>query len=369
MSCKKKLHILGIRGIPAQHGGFETFAQQLSFYLVKQGWDVTVYCQAELCNHNNIIRDEWQGVKRVRIPVKDRGNFTSVVFDWQAIKLAAKEEGVSLILGYNTAIFSAYLRLKGRKILFNMDGLEWKRSVWPLHGRIWFYFNEWIGSWLGHHLIADNPHIEKHLYARFISRDKVTMIPYGARAVEKGEKPRILKELDDYPYALVIARPVPENHVLEIVQAWGQEKRNCFLVVLGHLDSKTPYHQAIQQAAGEEVKLVGAIYDSDKVDALRLHAHIYIHGHSVGGTNPSLVEALGAGNAVLAHDNPFNRWVAQSAAEYFKNGSDLPDKITTMLADQVALQSMRAYARTRFTNTFRWQNILKSYEKLLTNFI
>jgi glycosyltransferase involved in cell wall biosynthesis len=368
MTLKKKLHILGIRGVPAHHGGFETFAENLSLHLVAQGWDVTVYCQEDDQSLEAITQDQWQGVRRVRIPVKQRGNLTSIVFDWAAVKYAAEQDGLCLVLGYNTAVFAAWLRLKGKTVLFNMDGLEWKRSVWPLHGRAWFFVNEWLGAWFGHHLIADNPEIKKHLLPRVLWRDKITTIAYGAREVINAKKPDTLNGVDS-SYALVIGRPVPENNILEIVKSWSLKKRNCLLVVLGRLDPKTPYHQAIKQAAGDQVMLVGGVYDRQEVDALRCNAKFYIHGHTVGGTNPSLVEALGAGNAILAHDNRFNRWVAGKAAVYFKNGYELPEKIDDILKDEAKITLLQGYARTRHANAFRWNDILQQYQTLLERFV
>lgn len=370
MTLKKKLHILGIRGIPAHHGGFESFAENLSLHLVKNGWDVTVYCQEDAQEFENITRDEWQGVKRVRIPVRNRGNLTSMIFDWQAIKQAVQGEGPCLVLGYNTAIFSLWLRLKGRKVIFNMDGLEWKRSVWPLHGKVWFFFNEWLGAWIGNHLIADNPEIKRHLQSRVFGRNKITTIAYGAREI-KVSNTQVLddKGIGKRPYALVVARPVQENHIFEIVKAWSSEERGCLLVVLGELNPETPYHQAIMQATGAEVLLLGGVYDKGEIDALRFSARFYIHGHSVGGTNPSLVESLGAGNAVLAHDNRFNRWVLGDAGLYFKDEADLQERIAELLKHDDQISLLQARARKRYAQAFQWKPILESYEKLLSRFI
>lgn len=365
----KKLHILGIRGIPAHHGGFETFAENLSLYLVDKGWEVTVYCQEDTQELNQVKKDVWQGVKRVRIPVKKRSNFTSILFDWKAIRQASKEEGGTyLILGYNTALFASYLRLKGKTVLFNMDGMEWKRSVWPIHGKIWFYLNEWIASWVGHHLIADNPEIAHHLKTRVMGRDKISMVAYGARKITQAGEVKILAGMD-IPYALVIARPVPENHVLEIVKAWSTKKRDHILIVLGALDDDIAYHKAIKQAAGQDVLLAGAIYEAEQVDSLRFNARFYIHGHSVGGTNPSLVEALGAGNAILAHDNPFNRWTTGDAALYFADEEDLSVKIDEFLSQDDQISLLESRARHRFEQAFLWQKILSAYEELLHRFI
>ena len=365
----KKIHILGTRGVPAQHGGFETFAENFAPYLVEKGWDVTVYCQADWQENAQITRDMWQGVKRVIIPVKERGNFTSMIFDWKATVEASKEKGLFLILGYNTAVYAGLLRLKRKKVIFNMDGFEWKRPKWPWHGKLWFYLNEWAGAWLGNHLIADHPEIKKHLLTR-IFKDKVTTITYGSRVIKDG-KVDILSDLgiEAGNYVTVIARPEPENNTLEIVRAWSAKQRGCKLVVLGHFNRDHPYHTQVLDAAGDEVIFPGGIYEPERVDALRHYCKFYFHGHTVGGTNPSLVEALGAGNAVLAHNNKFNRWVAGEGAVYFKDEVELANKIGILLDNQRLLNELKEKARTRHSQAFTWPVILKAYEDLVEKFI
>ncbi|MEZ5659003.1 MAG: DUF1972 domain-containing protein [Burkholderiaceae bacterium] len=366
MNSRKKLFIHGIRGIPASHGGFETFAEFLAPYLVEHGWDVTVYCQ-ELGN-GKPYTDHWKGVELIHIPVSGDGAKGSVVFDWLTVKDACAKQGLNLTLGYNTAIFSAYLRLKKKTNLINMDGIEWKRQKWSKPVQAWLYLNERLGCLLGNHLIADHPEILNHLASR-VSRDKITMIPYGSNLLE-GSDPSVLERFGIEPrsYAIVIARPEPENSILEIVSAFASKPRKHQLVVLGNYDSETnPYHKEVLDAANSSVKFVGAIYDQEVVNVLRFHARLYIHGHQVGGTNPSLVELLGAGAPVLAHDNRFNRWVAGSGAHFFENESECRQELDAILDDDQELSRMSAASRAQHAQMFTWDKILGAYDELLTD--
>src|SRR5688572_21055942 len=143
--------VLGTRGVPAAHGGFESFAEKLALFLVERGWRVTGYCQDDVPQvTQRFITDTWRGVERVNIQVARGGALGTMEFDWHSVKHAAEQDGVCLVLGYNTASFLALLRARGRKILINMDGIEWKRPKWSFPVRAWFYLNEWLGAWLGH---------------------------------------------------------------------------------------------------------------------------------------------------------------------------------------------------------------------------
>lgn len=398
---KKHLHILGTRGIPAAYSGFEYLAEALARYLVQRGWDVTVYCQEDVeTGHTDKgsgqvtqpWSDVWEGITRLHIPTKKRGVLTTFAFDWQATKLAVQahknrqdhEEHVALVLGYNTAAFNVLMRVAGMSLMFNMDGLEWKRSKWPWHGKLWFYLNEWIAAAIGQKFIADNPGIVAHLKRRFLTKS-VSMIAYGAPRYDRADNasPQFqtdkdkLAELGIKPnaYALVIARSVPENSILEIVQAWGQRPRPCPLVILGrYYPEANPFHAKVIAKVKEvnlthalsPVKMVGAIYDEEMIRPLRSWARLYIHGHQVGGTNPSLVEALGAGSAILAHGNRFNRWVAgKEAATYFMSADQLETSLTELSHDDVVIARMREAAHQRHQDAFQWSDILSDYEQFL----
>lgn len=367
MMKAKVLRILGTRGVPAVHGGFETFAEYLSLHLVSRGWRVVVYCQND--GIGPLFKDIWRGVERVHIPVTQEGPKGTIVFDWQATAHAAMYKDLCLTLGYNTAVFCALLRVKGIPNLINMDGIEWSRAKWGAVAKTWFWLNDWAGCWLGNHLVADHPQIKLHLQSR-VADSKITTIPYGAEVVTAAPiEPVQSLGLEPGRFFTVISRAEPENSLLEVVQGFSSKLRGMQLVVLGNYQESSAYHRAVKAAASGEVRFVGAIYDKTVVQALRFHSAAYVHGHQVGGTNPSLVEALGAGNAVVAHDNRFNRWVAGEGAIYFSGAEEFARCIDELLANPAALKILRQHGQQRFTQAFTWPDVLAQYEELLTRYL
>ncbi len=361
-----QLSILGIRGVPAMHGGFETFAEKLSLFLVEKGWRVTVYCQEEGEKEDSIWETEWKGIRRVHIPVSRTGALGTIVFDFLATRHALRESGLFLTLGYNTALFNLMQRFKGQINVINMDGIEWRREKWGVLAKTWFWINERLGCWGGNHLIADHPEIKAHLATR-VDQSKITMIPYGGDDVSSADE-SILSQfgLTAENYSIIIARPEPENSILEMVRAFSRKPRGHKLLVLGNYSAEhNSYHRKILESAGDEVIFPGAIYDSAIVQSLRFYAAFYLHGHKVGGTNPSLVEALGAGCAVIAQDNKFNRWVAGSKAEYFSDESACANLFDTLLSSQTKIQTMSEASKEEFNRRFTWIDILSQYERLL----
>jgi glycosyltransferase involved in cell wall biosynthesis len=358
--------ILGTRGIPSRHSGFETFAQDFSLFLHNRNHDVTVYCQVE--EGEQPREDVWNGVKRVLIPAGS-GSVGTMHFDWKAIKHSLGENAVVLTLGYNTGLFNARYRFSGQPNLMNMDGIDWKREKWSLPARIWFWFNEWAGARVADHLIADHPEIAKHL-SRHTSAKKITVIPYGADLVTSAPVELIQKfNLKRKNYHLLIARPEPENYILEIVRAYSLHKRGMPLVILGKYRSDgTAYQKAVLKAAGPEIVFLGPVFDRDIVRALRFHARAYFHGHRVGGTNPSLVEALAAGNAVIAHDNRFNRWVAGEGALYFRTPQDIENILLQLDREPAKLLAMEEASLKRHREDFTQEKVLSAYEQLLLQF-
>jgi glycosyltransferase involved in cell wall biosynthesis len=362
---QKKLSILGIRGIPACHGGFETFAEKLSLFLVTQGWAVTVYCQEEEGGPQG--ESDWRGVRRIHIPVRQQGAAGTVTFDWKSVVHALGEDGLFLTLGYNTAVFNVLQRLKGQVNIINMDGIEWRRDKWGAIAKAWFWLNERAGCWVGNHLIADHPDIKAHLATR-ATASKISMIPYGGDEVLSADA-GLLQAYGIAPdrFSVIIARPEPENSFLEMVRAFSQKHRGHRLVVLGQFTPQSNgFHRQVMAAASDEVIFPGAIYDAPVVQALRFHCRFYLHGHRVGGTNPSLVEALGAGCAVIAHDNGFNRWVAGACAAYFVDEAACGRLFDELLSDRAAIERMQEASRSRFSERFTWSRVLGEYEELLT---
>lgn len=362
---RRSVYILGTRGIPACHGGFETFAQKLAFHLFGRGWEVTVFCQDDGAGRS--FESYWEGVRLKHIPVKLGGAAGTIVFDFRATLCALSENGIFLTLGYNTAIFNLLQRAKGQINVINMDGIEWHRDKWGIVAKTWFWVNERAGCWVGNHLIADHPRIKDHLATR-VRADKITMIPYGGDEVLSADAELLTAySIEPGGFSVIIARPEPENSFLEMVRAFSSKQRGHKLVVLGNFSpERNAFHKEVMNAASDEVIFPGAIYDAPVVQALRFYSRFYLHGHRVGGTNPSLVEALGAGCAVIAHDNHFNRWVAGPEAAYFKDEAECASLFDRLLADDAAVQRMKTASRARFYERFTWEQVLSEYEELLT---
>jgi glycosyltransferase involved in cell wall biosynthesis len=355
--------IVGTRGVPAKHGGFETFAEDLSLFLASRGHHVTVYCQTSRAAVR--AEDTWNQVHRVVIPSGSHALGT-IYYDWITTKNCSQRKGVVLTLGYNTAVFSLMYRVRRLPNVMNMDGIEWKRAKWSVPQRAWLWFNEWAGARFANHLVADHPEIAQHL-RRHTSAGKITVIPYGADAVTAAPTEFLAGYgLKSKRYYLLIARPEPENSILEIVRAFSTDPQGDPLIVLGNYSGKgNGYRQQVLDSAGPRVHFVGAIYDREVVRALRFHAKAYIHGHRVGGTNPSLVESLAAGNAIIAHDNRFTRWVAGERARFFKDTQDLKEILRLLERNPSELSRMEEASRQRHRDEFEREKVLLAYEELL----
>ena len=365
---EKQLRILGTHGVPAGYGGFETAAENIALFLVKQGWRVIVYCQV---NGDGPIREDvWNGIERVTIPVKLSGWKGTSYFDWIAIRHACHFTDLCLTFGYNTALFSTLLRLKGIPNVINMDGIEWSRARWGFAKQAILYINERIGCLVGNHLIADHPEIEKYLLTRAPQR-KITTLTYGADPVlDAPAKAVVERGLIPGGYLTLIARSIPENSILEMVRGFARKPRGAKLAILGSYDPDSdPYHLQVKEAASDEVIFLGPIYAKETVQALRFHSLAYVHGHTVGGTNPSLVEAMAAGNPVIAHDNPYNRWVAQDAAVYFTDADSFSAHLDALLSDPRTLNTMRAASTRRYLEEFTWEHVAGQYETLLLRYL
>jgi glycosyltransferase involved in cell wall biosynthesis len=365
---EKTVRILGTHGVPATYGGFETAAENVALFLASRGWRVIVYCQID--GSGPIREDTWNGLQRVLIPIYLPGWKGTSKFDLLSIRHAARFSNLCLTFGYNTAIFNIIQRIKGIPNVINMDGIEWSRSRWGFLRQSILYSNERIACLVGNHLIADHPEIEKFLLTR-TSANKVTTITYGAdTVVDAPIATPTSYGLKPGRYLTLICRPIPENSIAELVRGFSKKRRGYKLVLLGnYLPQKDPYHRKVMEAASDEVVFLGAIYDRLMVAELRYHSAAYLHGHTVGGTNPSLVEAMAAGNPIIAHDNPYNRWVAQDAAVYFSTEQDVADRLDEVFASPVRLKRMRDASHRRHAQEFTWERVAGQYEQLLLRFL
>lgn len=367
---KKKLIITGIRGIPGEHGGFESFAEKLALFLSHNNWEVIVYCQKKGLQKNKTI--VWNGINCRYIYMKKDNSLSTIFFDFKTIIDSLKyKKYLILTLGYNTALFNILYFFLLRKNIINMDGIEWKRERWSLPVKLWFYFNEKIAKLFSTHMVADHPEIKKHLNTFNLFNNKITIIPYGANALSIKSKTFILQKLNlsKNKYAILIARPVPENSILQVVRAFSLKKRDIKLLILGSYSKTNHYHKLVLNEANSNVVFAGAIYDQEMLSDLRSNALFYIHGHTVGGTNPALVEGLGAGQAIIAHDNKFNRHVAKSAAVYFYDEKSLDNIFDNLINNKILIKKLRTNAKSEFIKNYQWDYILDKYEKLLLRYV
>lgn len=366
MTLRKRMAILGTRGIPARYGGFETFAEELALRLVAHGVAVTVFCEAGLSEPLS----EFRGVDLAYVPITKCGAFTTILFDLRSLWRARKDYDVVYMLGYGAAPFCLIPRLWGKEVWLNVDGVEWARAKWGAAAKCYFRWMEWFSTWVPDRIIADAEGIRVHLESRHRVRKPCVVIPYGAPVVERTAESAVLDEwgLTSGDYYLLVARIEPENHVREIVEGYLASSSTAPLVVVGNHQSGTEYAQSMSAYEDVRVRLVGGVYDQSKLQALRCHARAYFHGHSVGGTNPSLLEALGCGNLVIAHDNVFNREVLGDLGFYFREGGGIPALLTAVDAmDEANRNKLCDQAISKIRDKYAWDAICKSYLSLLGN--
>ncbi len=360
---KKSLAILGSRGIPANYGGFETFAEELATRLVAKGIDVTVFCED---TEGQVGPEQYCGVDLNYVSAPNLGPFTTIVFDIRCLWRARRRFDVVYMLGYGASLFCCIPRFWGREVWINMDGVEWARSKWNWLAKMWFRIMEYAALWTASLVVADAGGIKAHLQSRHNRRPKIAVIAYGARVISLPPPSSILQELELSPgsYYLVVCRLEPENHIGEIVEGYSKSGSDRPLVIVGDNESDTPYVTALLRHEDSRVRYVGTIFDMERLQTLRWNCRAYFHGHSVGGTNPSLLEALGCGNQIVAHDNIYNREVAGDCALYFQSRSDVTSIVEKLDLSALA-EGQRELAWNRIRDRYTWDGVADAYLELL----
>ena len=362
-----RIALLGTKGIPASYGGFETFAEQLAIRLVARGHDVTVYAEGS----DQPVADAHHRGVRVRYRRRPSWGPASVLaYDCHCLWDARQGYDLVYMLGYGAAWACWWPRVFGVPVWINMDGLEWARSKWGRGARLYLRCMEWLATRTATRLIADAEAIGARLRSTYPRGAPSSVIAYGADLVQPEDAdPAALSAWGLQPgrYLLVVARPEPENHVREIIEGYLLHGGDWPLVVVGDLSGGTPYQRQLRALASARVMCIGGIYDVAQLRSLRVHAACYLHGHSVGGTNPSLLEALACGNWVIAHDNPFNREVARDAADYFDSPAQLARCLDALAGQQDAAVQARRIQRAReiVARHYTWDGITDAYEALM----
>jgi glycosyltransferase involved in cell wall biosynthesis len=359
-----RLAILGTKGIPARYGGFETFAEELGARLVTLGIDVTVYCELD----GTPGPPEHRGIGLIYVPAPRRGPLTTILFDLRCLWHARKGYDIVYMLGYGAAAFCFLPRLWGTTVWLNVDGVEWARAKWGFAARLYFKLMETLAVKVPDRVVADAHAIRDHLIRRHSAHKPISVIAYGAQVVNHAPATSPLSEwrLTPNGYYLVVCRLEPENHVLEIIDGYCATESARPLIVVGNHQSPNSYMRRLQAVRDPRVRFIGTVFDRSKLQALRYHAFAYCHGHSVGGTNPSLLEALGCGNAILAHNNPFNREAARDAALYFESSRNLAQHINELERDELRRQRMRSQASLIVGTDYTWDLIATQYIDLIS---
>ena len=348
----KKLAIIGVRGIPARYGGFETFAEELSTRLVQHGIDVTVFC--ERSEKHSI--SSYKGVKIEYLSVPFSGVVGRFLYEGSCILKSLRRFDIVYLLGYGSSLLAFLPRCFGTKVWLNPDGLEWKRAKWSGSVRLGLRALESMAMVTPDLLVIDSKAVLKNLKTRYPAIPDYRIIEYGAYIIDSHDE----SILDGYhicpnDYYLVVSRLEPENHVLEILQGFSESNTSSQLVVVGDTSIDTDYVKTLTSADDNRIVFIGSVYDKPKLSALRFFSQAYFHGHSVGGTNPSLLESLGCGNLIIAHDNEFNREVAEDSALYFARSEDIPGIISYVESlSTPEVDKFREKARDRIILRYNW---------------
>jgi glycosyltransferase involved in cell wall biosynthesis len=357
-----KVGIIGTRGIPNRYGGFEQLAEYLAVGLVQKGHAVTVYG-----GHDHPYQEKsYQGVELVhcRNPEKYWGSVGQFVYDWHCVRDARKRGfDVLLFLGYTSSSVWGRWYPKGVAIVTNMDGLEWQRSK---YSRMAQWFLRHAEKWAikhSHCLVADSLAIQQYLANKY--KVDSTYIAYGAEIIINKEL-TILSTLglEQGGYMMLMARMEPENNIAMILEGFTASNTACKLLVVGNMQNK--YGQQLQDNYGNDKRIIfaGAIYNKVKLHTLKQQAVLYFHGHSAGGTNPSLLEAMASGVAIAAHDNVFNRAVLEQNAFYFNHAQGITQLIEQMPQSEV-LEAMVQQNWIKVQQQYNWPLIIDQYEQLL----
>jgi glycosyltransferase involved in cell wall biosynthesis len=355
-----RIGIMGTRGIPNHYGGFEQFAQWLSLGLLQKGHEVYVYNSS----HHPYKEKEWNDVKIIHRNDTEPsiGTAGQFIYDLNCINHARKMKyDILLHLGYTSDAIWYWRWPKQTIHIMNMDGLEWKRSKYNAPTKRFLKWSERIAATKADLLVADSIGIRDHLCNTY--GKKASFISYGAVRFTTPD-PDILKALGLAPsqYLLLIARMEPENNIEMIIRGYLGSGFTGPLVVIGSMDNK--YGKYIRQSFDHpSIIYPGAIYDQPAVDNLRYYSQLYFHGHSVGGTNPSLLEAMACGCRIAAHDNIFNKAILETEADYFSTEEDISGIIQHSLSDEENKRRKQINFE-KLEEVYHPQKIVNAYEEL-----
>ncbi len=354
--------MIGTRGVPANYGGFETAVEEIGRRLVERGHEVTVYTrpgkgQAE-------APSEYLGMTLVPLPAVHRKSLETLTHTGASVGhvITRRRPDAAILFNSANAIYLPALRGRGIPVATHVDGLEWRRSKWGAGGQRFYRMSEALAVRWSDALIADAPGIAHYYRAEFGAT--TDMIAYGAPLMSQAPESNLPAGIHPDSYHLIVARFEPENHVLEAVRGFVASGARHPLVVVGGAPFAAEYTERIRRSCDERVHLVGPVYDQAVLDALYFHANTYIHGHSVGGTNPSLLRAMGAGTTTLAFDVIFNRDVLGADGRFWSDPLELATLLEKSEIDPGATAAEGKRLRSRAAEDYDWERVTDRYEDL-----
>ena len=353
-----KIAILGTRGIPNYHGGFEQFTEFFSVFLVDKGHDVYVY-NSSLHPYQEA---QFKGVKLIHCKdYEDKiGTAGQFIYDFNCIINSRKENfDIILQLGYTSSTIWHRFLPKKPVVITNMDGLEWKRSKYKKPVRKFLKYAEKLGANHSDYLISDSIGIQKHLLETY---DKPSeFIAYGADCFTNPDESILnLYDVEKEQYNMLIARMEPENNIEIILDGIAQSKNKVKFLIIGKHDTNS-FGSYLKEKfkAIENIIFLGGIYDINHLNNLRYFSNLYFHGHSVGGTNPSLLEAMASNSLIVAHNNIFNKAILKEDAFYFENAQQISGYVEQVRkADHSKLLDK---LNTNVKTNYSWEKINNAY--------
>lgn len=360
--------LVGTRGVPARYGGFETAIDEIGRRLVEMGVDVTVYRRA--APEESTAPRTHEGMRLVTLPALRSRSLETLSHTALSVAHLSTRRRPDAVIVFNAAnaVFLPLLRLRRLRAAVHVDGLEWRRSKWSGAGRRYYRVAESLAVRWADQLIADARGIADYYAEEFGATTR--FIPYGAPVLHDVATDGIRSlGLEPDGFHLVVSRFEPENHVELVVEGYRRSEASLPLVVVGSAPYSDAYTDRVRSAAAGDprIRLLGAVWDQDLLDEMYAHARLYLHGHSVGGTNPSLLRAMGAGAAVSAYDVVFNHEMIGDGASYFSDEREVVAAVMSAERDPAAMHALGRQVRERAATRYRWDDVASGYAGLVAD--
>jgi glycosyltransferase involved in cell wall biosynthesis len=352
------------------HGGFEFIFTEVAARLVSKGHRVTIYCRtSHYPEHLRLA--ERRGVRLCYVKAIASKNLSAPSSTLLALLHALRENRYDVYMFVNVGLgfHCALARIFGKKVVLNVDGLDWQRSKWNWLGKAYFRLAAKAALFSCQKLVVDSRAMQGY-YRKYFARETL-YIPFGVD-LKAPKNPARLQEfgVQQRGYFFIASRFVPENHVDLMIEAFCRSHTDRQLLIAGSGNYMSEYTKRLRQTRDPRVRFLGHVHDQDLFDELMCNSYAYLHGHSVGGTNPALLRALGDGACILALATPFNAEVlAGHGLEFTRNVNDLKDKIDYIDRHPEVAQDMRNHARDRVKEEYTWELCTDGYEKLFLKLV